>query len=233
MTTARSTPLILTYVEQAGPAADSGLWNHPSFEPELFKKLSYWTDLARQLEAAGFAALFIADMPSVGSDIPAQHEHQLRRGFGPRIDPAYLIPAMARHTSTLGFVVTSSVTYDNPYRLARKFATLDHLTSGRVGWNIVTTNARQAALNHGLADLVAHGDRYDRADEFLEAAYALWNESWDDDALVRDAERGIYIDPHKVRPVSHHGQHFDVEGIPVFSPSPQQIGRASCRERVF
>lgn len=215
-------PFTLTYVEQAGPAADSGLWNHPDFEPELFKKPRYWNALAQQLENAGFTALFIADMPSVGSDIPSQHEHQLRQGFGPRIDPAYLIPGMARSTTQLGFVVTSSITYDHPYRLARKFATLDHLTGGRVGWNMVTTNARQAALNHGLADLLEHDDRYDRGDEFLDVAYALWNDSWDDDAVRRDAASGVYIDSGKVQPIDHRGQRFTVQGIPVFAPSPQR-----------
>jgi FMN-dependent oxidoreductase (nitrilotriacetate monooxygenase family) len=215
-------PLILTYVEQAGPAADSGLWNHPDFEPELFKSPAYWIDLATQLEEAGFTALFIADMPSVGADVPAVHEHQLRRGFGPRLDPAYLIPLMAAQARRLGFVVTSSITYDQPYRLARKFATLDHLTEGRVGWNIVTTNSRQAALNHGLAELIDHDDRYDRGDEFLDVAYALWNDSWADDALVRDVDRRVYIDPERVEPISHHGQRFQVDGIPVFSPSPQR-----------
>ncbi|TSD40464.1 NtaA/DmoA family FMN-dependent monooxygenase [Rhodococcus sp. KBS0724] len=217
-----TTPFTLTYVEQAGPAADSGLWNHPDFEPELFKKPSYWNALARQLEDAGFTALFIADMPSVGSDIPAQHEHQLRQGFGPRIDPTYLIPGMSRAARQLGFVVTSSITYDHPYRLARKFATLDHLTGGRVGWNMVTTNARQAALNHGLADLLEHDDRYDRGDEFLAVAYALWNDSWDDDAIRLDADSGVYIDSDKVRPVDHRGPRFAVQGIPVFAPSPQR-----------
>ncbi|MFD6517684.1 NtaA/DmoA family FMN-dependent monooxygenase [Rhodococcus sp. NPDC060176] len=215
-------PMLLTYVEQAGPAADSGLWTHPDFEPGLATNPAYWKELARTLDNAGFTALFIADMPSVGSDDPHEHAHQLRQGFGPRIDPAYLIPAMSRATSRLGFVVTSSITYDHPYRLARKFATLDHLTDGRIGWNMVTTNAKQAALNHGLSDLLAHDERYDRGDEFLSAAYALWNDSWEDEAIHRDTDTGIYIDPSKVRSISHHGRYFDLEGIPVFAPSPQR-----------
>ncbi len=132
------------------------------------------------------------------------------------------IPIIAAVTERLGFVVTSSITYDHPVPLARKFATLDHLTGGRIGWNVVATNVRSAALNHGLREQLPHDVRYDRGDEFMAVVYALWNHAWDDDAVVRDVERGVYVDPERVRPLSHHGEWFRVEGIPITAPSPQR-----------
>ncbi len=107
----------------------------------------------------------------------------MRSGGVPRLDPAYVILLIAAVTERLGFVVTSSVTYDHPVSLARKFTTLDHLTDGRIGWNVVATNVRSAALNHGLAEQLLHDTRYDRGDEFLDVAYALWTEAWDDGAV--------------------------------------------------
>jgi len=212
----------LTLVEGAGPASDSGLWNHPDYAPELFKDITYWEDLARTLEGAGFDAIFFADTPAIRADTPEARAHALRSGGLPRLDPAYLIPVLAAVTERLGFVITSSITYDHPVALARKFTTLDHLTGGRIGWNIVATNVRSAALNHGLTEQLPHDERYDRGDEFLEVAYRIWNEAWDDDAVVRSRERGIYVDPDRVRAVDHDGRWFRVHGVPISEPSPQR-----------
>lgn len=214
--------ILLTLVEGAGPAADSGLWNHPDFAPSLFKRPAYWRDLARTLEAAGFDAIFFADTPSLRGDTPEAVAESVRNGTAPRLDPAYVIPLMAAVTENLSFVVTSSISYDHPYSLARKFSTLDHLTDGRIGWNIVATNVRDAALNHGQTEQLPHDVRYDRADEFLDVAYALWNHSWEDDAVVRDAQRGIYTDPAKVHRIEHDGPWFTLSGPHLSEPSPQR-----------
>jgi FMN-dependent oxidoreductase (nitrilotriacetate monooxygenase family) len=214
--------LKLTLVEGAGPASDSGLWNHPDYATNLFKDITYWEDLARTLERAGFDAIFFADTPAIRADTPQARAHALRSGGLPRLDPAYLIPILAAVTERLGFVITSSITYDHPVALARKFTTLDHLTGGRIGWNVVATNVRSAALNHGLTEQLPHDTRYDRGDEFLDVAYQLWNGAWDDDAVVRSPERGIYVDPGKVRAVEHEGEWFRVRGVPISEPSPQR-----------
>jgi FMN-dependent oxidoreductase (nitrilotriacetate monooxygenase family) len=129
---------------------------------------------------------------------------------------------MAAVTEHLGFAVTSSITYDHPYALARKFSTLDHLTNGRVGWNIVTSNLDSTAKNFGLDKQMAHDDRYERGDEFLDVAYQLWNASWDEDAVIRDREKRIYAQPEKVHEIKHKGKYFEVSGIHLTEPSPQR-----------
>jgi FMN-dependent oxidoreductase (nitrilotriacetate monooxygenase family) len=212
----------LTLVEQGGPAADSGLWNHPDFRPGLNEDVRYWEDLARTLESGGFDAIFFADTPALRADTPEARDHHLRSGGVPRLDPAYLIPLMAAVTEHLGFTVTSSISYDHPYPLARKFTTLDHLTDGRIGWNVVASNVRSAAINHGLDDQLPHDARYDRGDAFLEVAYALWNGSWEDGAVVRDPARGIYVDPDRVHEVDHAGEWFTLRAPHLSEPSPQR-----------
>jgi FMN-dependent oxidoreductase (nitrilotriacetate monooxygenase family) len=215
-------PMFLTLVEGAGPASDSGIWSHRDYEAELFKDPRYWQQLGRTIEAAGFDAIFFADTPGLRADGPGGREQHLRDGGIPRLDPAYIVPLLAAVTERLGIVITSTVTYDHPVSLARKFTTLDHLTGGRIGWNIVATNSRNAGLNHGVTDQLGHDERYDRADESLAIAYALWNDSWDDDAVVRDRERRVYVEPDRVRRLTHSGRWFAVDGIPVGEPSPQR-----------
>jgi FMN-dependent oxidoreductase (nitrilotriacetate monooxygenase family) len=228
----------LTLVEQGGPSADSALWHHPDFEPELFKKPAFWADLAKRVEAGGFDAIFFADTPAIRADTEQQRRHALTTGGGTRLDPSFIIPIMAAATQHLGFVVTTSISYDPPYAIARKFSTLDHLTQGRIGWNIVTNNVRSAARNHGLDDQLPHDTRYDRGDEFMQVVYALWNQSWADDAVVRDPARNLYTDPDKVRRIEHHGQWFDLAAIHMAEPSPQRTpvlfqAGSSARGRAF
>jgi len=231
-------PIKLTLVEQGGPAADSNLWHHPDFALELFKKPAFWEDLARRLERGSFDAIFFADTPAIRADTPYQRNHALAAGGGTRLDPAFLIPIMAAVTENLGFVVTTSISYDQPFALARKFSTLDHLTQGRIGWNIVTNNVKSAALNHGLNDQLPHDVRYDRADEFMDIVYALWNRSWDDDSVPRDPERALYADSAKIHKIEHRGQWFDLEAIHITEPSPQRTpvlfqAGSSARGRQF
>ena len=134
--------------------------------------------------------------------------------------------------------VTSALTYELPYALARKFSTLDHLTKGRVAWNVVTSYLNSAAVNLGLRQQISHDERYDLADEFLEVSYKLWEGSWDEDAVLRDREKGIFTDPTKVHPIGHKGKYFEVPGIHLSEPSPQRTpvifqAGASSRGRAF
>jgi FMN-dependent oxidoreductase (nitrilotriacetate monooxygenase family) len=200
-----------------------GLWRHPDDQSHRYRDLDYWTSLARLLERGRFTSLFIADVVGV-YDV-------FRGGPGPAIaeaaqipvnDPLLAVSAMAAVTEHLGITVTASSTYAQPYTFARTFGTLDHLTKGRIGWNIVTSYLESAARNLGLPTQVRHDQRYEVAEEFMEVVYRLWEASWDDDAVVRDRERGVYADPAKVRPIGHHGPHFDVPGVFLGEPSPQR-----------
>ncbi|PKB79184.1 MAG: hypothetical protein BZY88_14590, partial [SAR202 cluster bacterium Io17-Chloro-G9] len=137
-------------------------------------------------------------------------------------DPALLIPAMAHATENLGFAFTSSVLQTHPFTFARQVSTIDHLSRGRVAWNIVTSYLPNAGANLGLGGLPSHDDRYDRADEYLDVTYKLWEGSWEDDAVVRDTKRGIYADPAKIHPINHVGEHYQVAGPHLSEPSPQR-----------
>ena len=137
-------------------------------------------------------------------------------------DPLPAVPAMAAVTEHLGFGVTASLTYEHPYAFARRMATVDHLTKGRVAWNIVTSYLDSAARNLGLRRQLSHDDRYELAEEYLEVCYKLWEYSWEDDAVVRDAERGVFTDPAKVHDIAHDGPHFQVPGAFLSEPSPQR-----------
>jgi FMN-dependent oxidoreductase (nitrilotriacetate monooxygenase family) len=129
---------------------------------------------------------------------------------------------MAHVTEHLGFGVTASTSYEHPFTFARRMSTLDHLTEGRIGWNIVTSYLNSGALNIGLDAQVRHDNRYDIADEYLEVLYKLWEGSWEDDAVVRDRETGVFTDPDKVHPIEHEGTYFRVPGIHMSEPSPQR-----------
>jgi FMN-dependent oxidoreductase (nitrilotriacetate monooxygenase family) len=129
---------------------------------------------------------------------------------------------MALVTENLGFGVTAGTAYEHPYPFARRMSTLDHLTNGRVGWNVVTGYLPSAARNMGNEDQLEHDDRYDHADEYLEVLYKLWEGSWEDDAVIRDRESGVFTDPRKVHEIGHKGKHFSVPGIHLSEPSTQR-----------
>jgi alkanesulfonate monooxygenase len=126
-------------------------------------------------------------------------------------DPLTLLPALAAVTERIGLIATASTTYNEPYHIARKFASLDHISGGRAGWNLVTTANPDAALNFGQDEHMAHGERYKRAREFYDVVTGLWD-GWADDALVRDVDSGIFFDPDRVRPLNHKGEEFSVRG---------------------
>jgi len=200
-----------------------GLWKHPDNERYRYKELQYWVDLAKLLERGKFEALFLADVLGFYDIYQGSRDAALRDGIqAPVNDPSLIIPTMAYATEHLSFAVTVPTTYEPPYAHARRMSTLDHLTNGRVGWNIVTSFLPSAALNFGLDGVVKHDDRYEVADEYMEVVYKLWEASWEDDAVIRDAERGIYTDPAKVHPIDHVGKYYRVPGPHLSEPSPQR-----------
>ena len=200
-----------------------GLWRHPEDQSWKYKDLEYWTELARLLERGRFDGVFIADVLGTYDIYGASDEAAIRHAAQvPVNDPLMLVSAMALVTENLGFGVTTGTGFEHPYPFARRLSTLDHLTKGRVGWNVVTGYLPSAARNMGQTDQPAHDARYDHADEYLEVLYKLWEGSWEDDAVVRDAERGVFTDPAKVHHIGHEGTYFSVPGIHLCEPSPQR-----------
>jgi FMN-dependent oxidoreductase (nitrilotriacetate monooxygenase family) len=200
-----------------------GLWTLPGNNRHRFEDISYWLELARLLEDGGFHGVFLADVVGAYDVFRGGPETAIREGLQiPSNDPLLVIPAMAAVTEHLGFGVTFSTSYEPPFSFARRMSTLDHLTRGRVGWNIVTSYLPNAARNFGLDGEIPHDRRYEIADEFLDVVYKLWEGSWDDDAVVADRERGVYSDPAKVRYIDHVGENYRVAGPHLSSPSPQR-----------
>lgn len=217
----------------------TGMWRFPGDTSHRHNSLSHWTELAALLERGRFDAMFMADTYGL-SDVYGNSADAALRGAVqvPLHDPLLVVSAMANSTRNLCFGVTCSTSYEAPFALARRFSTLDHLTQGRIGWNVVTSASDSAARNFGLERQRDHASRYDRAEEYLEVCYKLWEGSWDDDALVRDVERGVYVDPSRVHRIDHRGVHFSVDGPHLVEPSPQRTpllyqAGASTRGRAF
>ncbi len=201
----------------------AGTWRHPESRAWDYNTLEYWTELAKLLERGKFDSLFIADVVGVYDVYRGTVAGSLTDAVQvPVNDPFLQVPAMAAVTEHLGFGITSALTYEQPYALARKFSTLDHLTKGRVAWNVVTGYLNSAAINLGFDRQMSHDARYDLADEFLDVTYKLWEGSWDDDAVLRDKEKGVFTDPTKVHPIGHKGEFYSVPGIHLSEPSPQR-----------
>jgi FMN-dependent oxidoreductase (nitrilotriacetate monooxygenase family) len=200
-----------------------GMWTHPDDHSVEFNQLRYWTDLAQLLEQGLFDGVFIADILGVydvyqnGIGLTAREAIQL-----PVNDPLMLVSAMAAVTQHLGFGLTANLSYEAPYPFARRLSTLDHLTNGRIGWNIVTGYLDSAARAMGMPTQVAHDRRYDQADEFLEVSYKLWEGSWEDGALVADKARRLYADAARIHTIRHQGEFYRMEGYHLTSPSPQR-----------
>lgn len=200
-----------------------GLWRHPRDRSTEYKRLPYWLDLARTLERGLFDGLFLADVTGVydvwgdGPEAALRHAIQL-----PINDPAVLVSAMASVTRHLGFGITATIAAESPHAFARRMSTLDHLSEGRIGWNIVTGFLDSSARARGETAAAAHDQRYDRADEFMDLVDRLWETSWDDDAVVGDRQRGIYTDPAKVRRIRHEGAAYRLDAVHPCEPSPQR-----------
>ncbi|TQL46748.1 FMN-dependent oxidoreductase (nitrilotriacetate monooxygenase family) [Homoserinimonas aerilata] len=201
----------------------SGMWRHPQDRSRDYNKLSYWTELAKLLERGRFDGIFIADVLGTYDVYGDSNEAPIKHGAQvPVNDPLMLVSAMATVTEHLGFGVTAGTAYEHPYPFARRMTTLDHLTEGRVGWNVVTGYLPSAARNMGHDDQMEHDERYAHADEYLEVLYKLWEGSWEDDAVVVDREAGVFTDPSKVHDIDHKGKYFTVPGIHISEPSPQR-----------
>jgi FMN-dependent oxidoreductase (nitrilotriacetate monooxygenase family) len=200
-----------------------GLWTHPRDRSAEYKTIGYWTNLAQTLERGLFDSIFLADILGVydvygGSvDVPLRESVQL-----PVNDPMMLVSAMAAATRHLGFGITVNANAEPPYLFARRMSTLDHLTSGRMGWNIVTGYLDSAARAIGQSAMTGHDDRYDQADEALELLYKLWEGSWADDAVCADKQGRIYADPARVRSIDHQGTFYQSQGYHLSEPSPQR-----------
>ncbi|RDJ22430.1 FMN-dependent monooxygenase [Bosea caraganae] len=200
-----------------------GLWRHPRDRSDGFARLDFWTDLARLAERGLLDGIFIADTFGLHDVYLGGADAALAAGAQvPIHDPALVISAMAAVTRHLGFGLTTSVAYEHPYILARRFSTLDHLTNGRIGWNIVTGFLDSAARAMGEAGALDHDERYARAEDYLALVYKLWEESWEDGAVLRDKARGIYADPAKVHAIRHDGPYFRSEAVHLCEPSPQR-----------
>jgi FMN-dependent oxidoreductase (nitrilotriacetate monooxygenase family) len=216
-----------------------GMWTHPRDRATDYLRLDHWTGLARLLERGLFDGLFLADVLGVYDVHGGSQDAAVRHGVQiPLLDPMLLVPAMAAATTHLGFGVTVNLAWEPPALLARRFSTLDHLTGGRIGWNIVTGYLDSAARAMGLDRQMAHDDRYDMADEFMAVVYRLWEESWAADAVKRDRASGIYADPARVSRIRHEGRQYRLDAPHLVEPSPQRTpvlyqAGASDRGRAF
>ncbi|MFM7418052.1 MAG: LLM class flavin-dependent oxidoreductase [Alphaproteobacteria bacterium] len=200
-----------------------GMWRHPRDRSADYLSLDYWMGLARLLEEGLFDGLFLADVLGIYDVHGGNGDAAIRNAVQvPLLDPMLLVPAMAAATRNLGFGVTCNLAWESPALLARRFSTLDHLTQGRIGWNIVTGYLDSAARAMGLDRQMAHNDRYDLADEYMEIVYRLWEESWAADAVKRDCAAGIYADPARVQRIRHEGRQYRLDAPHLVEPSPQR-----------
>ncbi|WP_285474272.1 NtaA/DmoA family FMN-dependent monooxygenase [Actinoplanes sp. NBRC 101535] len=198
-------------------------WAEPGNTSLGYLGVDYWTRLARRLEEGGFDFLFFADSygyPLIDGEVLP---HALSAGmYVPMGDPIVLASCVAAATTRLGVVVTSSTTVERPAAVARRYATLDHLSGGRIGWNIVTGAAQASSAELFGEALIPHDDRYAQAADHVEICLNLWERSWDDDALRLDRETGVFADPEKVHLVEHSGKFLSSRGIFALPPSPQR-----------
>jgi FMN-dependent oxidoreductase (nitrilotriacetate monooxygenase family) len=216
-----------------------GMWAHPRDRSMHYTDLDHWVSLARTLERGLFDGLFLADILGVYDVFQGQPDASIRNAVQfPVNDPLLLIPVMAYATEHLGFGVTCNLTYEPPYTFARRMSTLDHLTKGRIGWNVVTGYLDSAARGMGLAEQPEHDSRYDVAEEYMQVVYQLWEGSWEDRAVLRDRTSRQFADPARVHRVKHEGAHYKVDAIHLSEPSPQRTpvlyqAGASVRGREF
>lgn len=201
-----------------------GLYSLPEDKSVFHNKLSYWTDLAKLLEKGKLDGVFLADVLGGYDVYKGSLDPALSSGAQyPIIDPLMTISGMAAVTKNLSFGITATTSYEHPYSLARRFSTLDHLTNGRVGWNVVTGYLDSAARQFGAKNQDLHAKRYDVAHEYMDVVYKLWESSWADDAVKHDISKPLYTQPDRVRAVNHKGTYFpSVPGPHICEPSLQR-----------
>lgn len=190
-------------------------WRHPDVPANAGLDFKHYRHLAQVAEAAKFDALFVADSVAAATGDIAS-----RMARSDHFEPLTLLSALSAVTNHIGLIATATTTYNEPYHVARKFASLDHLSGGRAGWNLVTSDAAAEAQNFGRSEHVGHAERYSRAREFHQVVTGLWN-SWADDAFTRDKASGQYYDPARVQVLNHQGEHFSVKGPLNVARSPQ------------
>lgn len=194
-------------------------WRHPEVPSDAGVNFRHFAQLAQVAERGKFDFLFLADSLAVrGRDLPALSRTAIR--YVAQFEPLTLLSALAVVTQRIGLVASASTTYNEPFHLARKLASIDHLSGGRAAWNLVTSQNEDEAFNFGMAEHPPHAERYERACEFTRVLKGLWD-SWEDDAFVRDKERGLFFDPAQVHVLDHRGPHFAVRG-PLNIPRPPQ-----------
>ncbi|GAA1704202.1 LLM class flavin-dependent oxidoreductase [Microbacterium sediminicola] len=217
-------PIILGAFEMMNPSNGMPTWTDPRGRGDDWDDIEYWVDLAKMLDAADFDFLFFADTYGYATLQGRMPEEVAAHGIQfPALDPMLAIPALARETEKLCFVVTSPTTVERPYATARRFASLDRFTQGRIGWNVVTGSS-QATTDElfGVTETLTHDQRYDAADDFLDTCLRFWEHSWEDDAEVRDRARGVYADPAKLHRVEVDGTYQRAHGIFAVPPTPQR-----------
>jgi FMN-dependent oxidoreductase (nitrilotriacetate monooxygenase family) len=187
-------------------------WRHPASSPLALTDIRYYQDLAQRAEAALFDSIFLADQLALGDDAA-----QAARTW---LEPVTVLAAAAVATSKIGLIATCSTTYTEPFNLARQFGSLDHISNGRIGWNIVTSWLATAAANYGGAGQVSHADRYTRGEEFMTVVKALWD-SWAQNAVIDNRDSGRYAKPERIRPINHKGEYYQVTGPLNLPRTPQ------------
>jgi FMN-dependent oxidoreductase (nitrilotriacetate monooxygenase family) len=200
-----------------------GLWRHPRDRSRDYRRLHGWIALAKTLERGLFDGLFLADVLGIYDVFGASPEAALRHATQtPVNDPLLLVSAMAAATEHLGFGVTVTLSYEPPFPFARRMSTLDHLTDGRIGWNVVTGYLDSTAKGTGHTGQRGHDERYAVAEDYMEVVYKLWEGSWADDAVIADSKSGVFTRPERVRKVQHDGPHYKLDGLHLSEPSPQR-----------
>ena len=193
-------------------------WRHPDAHYQSGNSFSDMVEVAQLAERGKFDFLFLADTAAV--NLEGSADARGRMGKVVKFEPMTILAALATVTKHLGFVATSTTTFNEPYTLARQFGSLDAISGGRSAWNLVTSNNEQDALNYSRDEHMSHGDRYERAIEFAEVVLGLWD-SWDEDAFIRDKESGVFYDTEKMHVLNHKGKHFQVRGPLNVACSPQ------------
>lgn len=200
-------------VNVTGLGGSTEAWRRPTVDPLGGSTSEFFVNAARLAEKGLFDAFFLADVPSLRADVAHQPP-------GQSLDPLVALSVVAEATERIGLVATISTTWHHPYNLARSLLSLDRVSHGRAGWNVVTNHTPSVGLNYGLAQMPSKQERYSRADEFLEVVLGLW-QTWAPDSIIADKRRGVFADPTKVTRVEHHGRHFSVVGGSTVPPSEQ------------